>query len=212
MTTLRYDTGSPADALAFFRDHRGELGPITRAAVTTPRSSRDLFYALVLRDGRGGEMLLSGPMHSEDDTAAALLVRIAVEAGFAEDAAGSILTHAGVRMRRTLEGTTSLECATGPRWQSPRRLPAAPAAEALRAFARRHHLRHDDLGDVLNIDRGLVESVLSARWLAWERADEVAIALRLHPHELWPDWFGHAARTDPTAADVVSLRTAGVPA
>jgi lambda repressor-like predicted transcriptional regulator len=144
--------------------------------------------------------------------AASLLLRIAVEAGFAEDAAGSILTHAGVRMRRTIDGTTSLEFATGPRWQSPRRLPAAPAGEALRAFARRHRLHHGELADVLGIDSGLVESALTARWLAWERADEVAIALRLHPHDLWPDWFGHAARRDPAAADVIRLRTRGVPA
>lgn len=212
MTTLRYDGRSPADSLAFFRDHRDELGPITRAAATTPQSRRDLFYALVLRDDRGDEMLLSGPMHRDDDTARSLLVKITVEAGFAEDASGSILTHAGVRMRRTVDGTTSLECAIGPRWQSPRRLTAAPAADALRAFARRHHLRHDDLCQVLGIDRELVESALTARWLSWERADEIAIALRMHPHDLWPEWFGHAVRPDPSAADAVSLRTRGVPA
>ena len=212
MTTLRYDGRSPAESLAFFRDHRDELAPITRAAATTPQSRHDLFYALVLRDDRGGEMLLSGQMRRDDDNARSLLVRIAVEAGFAEDAAGSILTHAGVRMRRTLDGTTTLECATGPRWQSPRRLPAAPAADALRSFARSHHLRHAELADVLGIDAALVESALTARWLPWERADQVAIALRLHPHDLWADWFGHPAPQVPTASGAISLRTRGVPA
>lgn len=79
---------------------------------------------------------------------------------------------------------------TSPRWQLPRRLPTAPAREALRRFARCHGNRIDDLADVLSMPPALVESVMGARWLAWEDADIVAISLRTHPYELWPDWFG----------------------
>lgn len=69
------------------------------------------------------------------------------------------------------------------------RLPAAPAQDALRRFARRHGLRTADLAEVLPVDARLLDSVMQRRWLPWPLADSVAVALRCHPSALWPDWF-----------------------
>jgi hypothetical protein len=69
------------------------------------------------------------------------------------------------------------------------RFPAAPAQEALRGFGRAHVVTIDDLAAVLGVDRRLVTSVMARRWLPWHLADTVAVALRRHPCDLWPDWF-----------------------
>lgn len=192
MTSLAHDSHSPQQCLAFFRGHRDRLGRITHVAVTVPASSRELFYTMVLRDDAGGQLLLSGLLDDEDEARGALL-RIAVEAGFAEESAQAIRTHDAVRMRRGPDGATWLESASGPRWQFPRRLPTEPARTALRSFARHHGVRIGDLASVLSVDAALVNTAMSARWLPWEAADQLAIALRRHPHDLWPGWFGQHA-------------------
>lgn len=192
MTSLAHDSHSPQEGLVFFRAHRDRLGRITHVAVTVSASSSELFYAMVLRDDAGGQLLLSGPVDDEDE-ACTVLLRIAVEAGFAEDSAEAVRTHGAVRMRRGPDGTTCLESASGPRWQFPRRLPTEPARAALRAFARDHGVRIGDLAGVLSVEAALVNTAMSARWLQWEAADRLAVALRSHPQDLWPGWFGQHA-------------------
>lgn len=194
MTSLAHDSRSPQECLAFFRAHRDRLGRITHVAVTVPGSASELFYTMVLRDDCGGQLLLSGLMGDEDEVRSVLL-RIAVEAGFAEDSAEAIRTHGAVRMRRGPDGATCLESASGPRWQFPRRLPTGPARAALRTFARNHGVRIGDLAGVLSVDAALVDTAMSSRWLQWEAADRLAVALRSHPQDLWPGWFGQRAIT-----------------
>jgi len=77
------------------------------------------------------------------------------------------------------------------------RFPAAPAQEALRGFARAHAATIDDLEAVLGIDHRLLSSVMGRRWLPWHLADTVAVALALHPCDLWPDWFAGRRSADP---------------
>lgn len=69
------------------------------------------------------------------------------------------------------------------------RFPAAPAQDALRGFARAHAITIDDVAAVLGVDHRLVTSVMGRHWLPWHLADTVAVALRRHPCDLWPDWF-----------------------
>ena len=69
------------------------------------------------------------------------------------------------------------------------RCPAAPAQDALRRFAHAHAVPLKDLGAVLGIDQRVVTSTMGRRWLPWDLADAVAIAVRRHPCDLWPDWF-----------------------
>jgi hypothetical protein len=208
MTSLAHDSHSPQECLAFFRANRDRLRRITHIAVTVPASSSELFYTMVLRDDAGGQLLLSGPMDDEDE-ARAVLLRITVEAGFAEDSAEAIRTHGSVRMRRGPDGATCLESASGPRWQFPRRLPAEPARMALRAFARDHGVRIGDLASVLSLEAALVDTAMNARWLQWEAADRLAVALRSHPQDLWPGWFGQHA---PAPAAVLSAAPSGASA
>ena len=215
MTSLRHDSRCPQESLAFYREHRDRLGRITHAVVTVPTSRAELFYTLVLRDEAGGQLLLSGPVGDDEDEVRATLLRVVREAGFAEEPADAIRTHAAVRMRRGSDGATWLESASGPRWQFPRRLPTEPARAALRAFARGHGIRIVDLADVLSVERALVDSAMSARWLAWDAADRLAIALRTHPQQLWPQWFGaRSGDAGPTRVDSAANSTApdGVPA
>ena len=74
--------------------------------------------------------------------------------------------------------------------QSPSRFPAEPAKQAIRRFGRRHALSIAQTATVLAIDPRLLRSVMGRRWLEWETADAIAVALRRHPLDLWPDWLG----------------------
>lgn len=199
MTSLRFHGRCPRDTLTFFRVHRDYLGPISHATVTVAASASQSLYTVMLGNDAGGLMLLSGPVADDEDEVRSVLLRVAVEAGFAEQVACAIRTHAVVRVRRCPDGATVLECASSPRRQSPQRLPTEPARAALRAFARGHGIRLADLPDVLTVDASLVNSSMSAPWLAWEAADRLAIALRTHPSELWPNWFGQ--RNEAQAAE-----------
>lgn len=69
------------------------------------------------------------------------------------------------------------------------RCPAGPARDALRRFARTHAVAIDDIGAVIGLDQRVVASVMGRRWLPFDLADEIAVALRRHPCDLWPDWF-----------------------
>ena len=68
-------------------------------------------------------------------------------------------------------------------------LPAEPARSAVAAFAASRGLRVSEVADVLGFDRVALNALLHCRWVHWGIADAIAVALGLHPCELWPDWF-----------------------
>jgi lambda repressor-like predicted transcriptional regulator len=47
----------------------------------------------------------------------------------------------------------------------------------------------DEVADVLHLDRRILQSLFERRWVDWETADEIAVALGCHPYELWAEWF-----------------------
>lgn len=102
MAELTCSSESVAENLMLFMKNRPELGRITHATATR---YDDGDCTLVLRDNRGTPMFLS-PRSGPD----ALVVLIA--AGFAEAIAQAVLGHQLVRLRRTRDGTASLEQAT----------------------------------------------------------------------------------------------------
>ena len=69
------------------------------------------------------------------------------------------------------------------------RLPAAPARRAIAAWAGAHRLDLQDLAEVLHLQTHELRLLLERRWLTWETADEIAVALGRHPFEIWPGWF-----------------------
>ena len=69
------------------------------------------------------------------------------------------------------------------------RLPAAPARRAITAWADSHRLDLQDLAEVLHLQTHELRLLLDRRWLTWETADEIAVALGRHPFEIWPGWF-----------------------
>jgi len=68
-------------------------------------------------------------------------------------------------------------------------LPAGPAHRAIAERAERQRISDEQTSRGLGLDPDLVRSVAHRRWLPWELADEVAVALGRHPSELWPEWF-----------------------
>lgn len=74
--------------------------------------------------------------------------------------------------------------------QPPAMFPAEPARQALIALARRRHLGVMDAALDIHLDELTARKLFLRRWLPWERADQIAVALGRHPSELWPDWFG----------------------
>ena len=69
------------------------------------------------------------------------------------------------------------------------RLPAAPARRAITIWADSHRLELRDLAEVLHLQTHELRLLLERRWLTWETADEIAVALGRHPFEIWPGWF-----------------------
>ena len=69
------------------------------------------------------------------------------------------------------------------------RFTAGPAQRALRGFARRHDLPLDGVAIAIALDSQLIDSVMQRRWLPWDLADALAVALGEHPSALWPEWF-----------------------
>lgn len=72
---------------------------------------------------------------------------------------------------------------------SSNRLPAAPARRAIAVWAESRCLGLEDLAEVLHLQTRVLRLLLERRWLTWETADEIAIALGRHPYEIWPGWF-----------------------
>ena len=69
------------------------------------------------------------------------------------------------------------------------RQPAAPARRAITVWADSHRLELQDLAKVLHLQTHELRLLLERRWLTWETADEIAVALGRHPYEIWSKWF-----------------------
>lgn len=67
--------------------------------------------------------------------------------------------------------------------------PAAPARQAIDEFARRRRLTLAETAAQVNLDATFVQAVFHRRWIPWEAADAIAVALGHHPYDLWPEWF-----------------------
>jgi lambda repressor-like predicted transcriptional regulator len=76
--------------------------------------------------------------------------------------------------------------------------PAEPARRVINAFASGRRITLAQAAAQLHLDAALVRAVFHRRWIPWEAADAIAVALGHHPCDLWPDWFP----PPPTAAGV----------
>ena len=72
----------------------------------------------------------------------------------------------------------------------PAMFPAEPARKALVTLALRRQFSLMDAALEIHLDEATARNVFLRRWLPWDRADQIAVALGQHPSELWPDWFG----------------------
>lgn len=66
---------------------------------------------------------------------------------------------------------------------------AAPARCQILARAQATEVPLAELAAAIQLPKRTLHRVLSARYLRWDVADRVAIALGHHPYEFWPDWF-----------------------
>ena len=84
--------------------------------------------------------------------------------------------------------------ATQARWEQsgrpPAMFPAEPARKALMELALRRQLSLMEAALEIHLDEVTARKVFLRRWLPWDRADHIAVALGRHPSELWPDWYG----------------------
>lgn len=73
--------------------------------------------------------------------------------------------------------------------------PAEPARRVINAFASGQRITLAEAAGQLRLDAALVQAVFHRRWIPWEAADAIAVALGHHPCDLWPEWFPpqHAA-------------------
>jgi hypothetical protein len=79
-----FDDGqsTAAQSIAYYRDHRHELGTIVAAEVSFPDLSDHYPYCLELRDDRGNRMFLSGVTSGYAGEAPRAAMEILVDAGF----------------------------------------------------------------------------------------------------------------------------------
>ncbi|HWL36685.1 MAG TPA: helix-turn-helix domain-containing protein [Frankiaceae bacterium] len=66
----------------------------------------------------------------------------------------------------------------------------------LLARAREAQIPLSELALAIGLPKRTLHRVLASRWLRWDIADRVSIALGHHPCELWPDWFDLEADVD----------------
>jgi hypothetical protein len=98
--------GISADSLAFYRDNRHRLGPITAVSVTFPGLDRTSAYPLTLRDNAGNQMRLSGATAGYPGEGPRTAMQILVEAGFDAEHARDVFTRKLVQLRRDHSGAT----------------------------------------------------------------------------------------------------------
>jgi hypothetical protein len=74
--------GNTADSIAYYRDHRHELGTILAAEVSFPGLSGHYPYCFELRDDRGNRLFLSGLTAGYAGEGPRGAMEVLVEAGF----------------------------------------------------------------------------------------------------------------------------------
>jgi hypothetical protein len=75
-------TASAEQSLAYFREHRHELGAIVAAAVSFPGLSEHYPYCLELWDDQGNQMFLSGLCSGYPGESPRAAMELLVDAGF----------------------------------------------------------------------------------------------------------------------------------
>lgn len=95
--------------------------------------------------------------------------------------------------RLASENPDAPETAPQPAAQPCSKFPAEPARQALITLARRRHLSVTDAARDIHLDQLTARKLFRSRWLPWERADQIAVALGRHPSELWHNWFSPIA-------------------
>jgi hypothetical protein len=92
--------GVPADSLAYFRDHRHELGPIMVADIAFPGLSAHYPYCFELKDDRGNRMFLSGLTAGYAGEAPRAAMQVLIEAGFPVTDAQRVFRDRQVTLRQ----------------------------------------------------------------------------------------------------------------
>jgi hypothetical protein len=92
--------GDAADSLAYYRNHRHELGAIVAAEVAFPGLSEHYPYCLELRDDRGNRMYLSGLTAGYAGEAPRAAMEVLIDAGFAAADAQRVLHDRQVTLRQ----------------------------------------------------------------------------------------------------------------
>lgn len=103
--------GITRDSLAFYRDHRHEIGELREVTVRFPGYD-DPFdpYLLVLRDTAGAEMRLSGCTAGYVGEGPNGTMRILIEEGIPVADAVAVLSVATARYVRSADGWSRREC------------------------------------------------------------------------------------------------------
>jgi hypothetical protein len=97
-----FDSGSGdiAESLAYYRDHRHELGPIMSAEVVFPGLSEHYPYCCELRDDQGNRMFLSGLAAGYPGDAPRAAMETLIDAGFPIVAAERVFRDRQVVLRQ----------------------------------------------------------------------------------------------------------------
>jgi len=132
---MRYiDTGNGVtrDSIAFFREHRHRLDEIVEASVRFPGfDDPHNPYLMVLRDGHGDEMHLSGCSAGYPGEGPRGAMQVLVEAGWSADQAALVFTTPTLRLERE-PGTAVVGASTTERpAQQVRKAAALPLRRAL---------------------------------------------------------------------------------
>jgi hypothetical protein len=93
--------GVTQDSLAYFHGHIGSLGPIVVADVLDSGDGWPCPYHLMLHDGAGNRMALSGCAGGTHGEPARGATQILVEAGFSAGQARRVLAEAPLRLTRS---------------------------------------------------------------------------------------------------------------
>lgn len=91
--------GVTADSIAYYRDHRHELGTILSAEVTFPGISDHYPFCFELRDDRGNRMFLSGLAAGYPGDAPRAAMETLIDAGFPVVAAERVFRDRQVVLR-----------------------------------------------------------------------------------------------------------------
>jgi hypothetical protein len=108
--------GKTGDSLAYYREHRHELGTILTAEVAFPGISEHYPYCLELRDDRGNRMFLSGVTAGYPGEGPRGAMEVLVDAGFSATDALRVMHDRQVTLRQ-------------PVWPPDPELPALQAAQ-----------------------------------------------------------------------------------